>query len=1659
MAGLSDLEGLQILQTDLLAISESRLVNVDRLWMQLKARVEEFRGLLDKVPRNEQSRKSLMSGTVSLSQVEYSVNEDFQQNALQLADALNLDEIDSARIILEVQDASQALGRSIQESAVIRFHLTREYLLSCFRLLLALSTDLDLSLENEGTPTDSFRPIVNAVLEAQGRVDGSAFLRKCLQSMADIKSWLQSLADKISGASVLGQGQTPEFIETVEYQRVSLVRQHETLGMIVHYLVKGHSASIADFEHLLETMKRADKYDHLFVHNFPALGAFLSSIAAPEGVDLIEARALTQRIVAPDDQQSWTLHYVHAAVNAWWLAEYSGRYLDVPSDTSLANVNLAEDSKLRSKQFTEALRDGAFDFLLSLAADVKSLDWTDPARLGLRQWLQRKAPALLPDSVPFSTYFQELLMEQLESFIDAFITNMPDVLRRLRIDEDEQRQLSQTHEHDLDLERFLVIISFAFEGRPDAGQVFWSDPESNLAGFLHWASRRASTPLVSAFCEMLQAISGNEDCATSAHNFLLDEGVSLSGKMRRSQSLSWNQIIKELEFFSSKIRDRPALPQSNPYRSGKTNSDHVETEPESEMMLESYLRLISRLCTESAQVRSFLLKHTTFHVTDLLYQLASSLIPSRLRACAFTTLRSLATNKTRDVGEFIWISLDVWISGGYSPGTHISRGSHTPVSDWAMESIFQEIAGGFEEPNAFIQLLNTLITPYENESGFNDSLPFPESLGSTNRMPGIDPYVDFVLGQVFGMSATEINDLVQLRLLRLTCLTFISTCLSSFNEDLVIFANLSGIVMDNAIRASDLNAYIYLHPFARVMEWIFNDRVIAVLFDVLHQDAAEVAKSSPDSPLVLCLLCAIEVVTSVLQLQSTYLNIVRATIKSEPTLRRNPVANSAYVMFEDAVLNHLSIIPDLGFYIGAGHPSLTVASLKLLERLATAPRIISAPNRDKGKHSNRNKAIAAIEANSDTDQIARSLLNELNTRMDVESWPTESSYFIKTSILDFLISSLGAMPDHPTIAHLLLGFRCNQDSVEVVSGSPFSRRETIFFAIVDFVTDELLGDSVSGVSSWLISLKDKSIQLLKILWKSPLTSDIVIAELQSNNFLTHVIIKELFVDAQTIWDGRTIGNDEFLWSSSAEALSKFLNYRATVMQYIATELRHLSPDLSPALKQRILSTLLGSTTTDEGQQLQHFSAFDFFDFMELEIQAPNNLPKLVFLADLNLEVCKHSLNQVFATYDLRWVEELIALRKMELRTKGQLNGPQDEVGFDDEARSLVAYFIAYNHLVGIGHARIQALEAWVHLMVMMLKSGGVHGTHQLEFILRTLQVILPKLERYSLQSLDEASHLANLAEYLLYSIEFDERSLQKGELGDMANDRLYELFCICLRAINSPIANAALKRTLYCIAYRYLTGMSEVSKGCDLRHRHSIQNIKAAGERLMDVVCDDAYVGEEPGRTSALLLLCAFVMLAREEDSKYVVESLVRLNFIELVVDSLKNVSDELRETPREDVDIQLSYYRAKFDLLFHICRTRFGAATVLNAGLFRAIRESHLFSLDPDIGVDIDDSEIVAKHYSLLIAAMRVINAAVLSRGSQNQHTLTQGRQFLSENRLSVLTVLKRSAKLGIVDDTISEEIVQTLVESYMYLISMTNYLDFEDDARPQKPTAMAFT
>jgi nuclear pore complex protein Nup205 len=1367
------------------------------------------------------------------------------------------------------------------------------------------------------------------------------------------------------------------------------------------------------------------------------------------------------KLICKADENDWSLPFLGATVRAWWIAEYSGWYLD---DPDLQGVDLDEEDRQRSKQFTESLKEGAFDFMLSVAADCKTPDWHDPARSGMRQWLQRKSPPLSSDPAPVSEFFQKALMEQLEVFIDAFISNLPDVLRKLRVEEDEQRQLSQTHEQDLDLERFLIIIAYAYEGRPDAADAFWSDPDSNLAGFLHWASRRASTPLVSAFCEMLQAISDNSDCATAAHEFLLDDGHQSSGKMRRSQSLTWSQIFKELIFFTNKIRDRPTPAQSNVYRAGKPANEQAETEPESAMMLECYLRLMTKLASKSEAARHMLLRDPKFNLVELLFQLASSVIPPRLRACVFYTLKALLTNKTQEEQLIMWRCVENWMTGGYvsqPAGQHKSTVPATQSPTALMEAIFQEIGEGFEEPNAFIQFLTWLVTPVKGYGPLHDILPFPEDLGSAVRQPGIDLYIDYVLGHVFGYKSKDMVDPSQLRMLRLSCLEFAMTCLGTFNEDLIIVGNESNIDIDTAIGATDLATYVRLHPFARVMEWMFNDKVMDAVFSTIHQDPAEVGNAAPDSPIVLGVLRAIEVVTKVLDIQDTYLDLVRPLVKLQSAQRRQPVANAAYASFEDGLMNHLNLVVDLGRFCGIGYPELTLASLKLLEKISTSSKIISAWNPGAGRHAHRNKAIVALELNGEAEAIAISLSAELTKTLDFGRKTETPNYLSKIYILNFLYECLKANPEQPTIAHAFLGFRCGVNKLTVEPHNAFDTQKSLFHNLLSIILEVPYGETEQdGISGWLVTLKTKALRILQVLWNSRLSSAIVLDELRSLKLPFHLLLREVLIEPHLRWDGSELNDPKFLLENGSLAYIDFLGHRSMVFEYVAMELCMVAQNRMPTAKREILDALGGQVKGDDNETITIPNIFHLYDFIQSDAEWDVAEPVFNHYKDLDLKACATQINGT-VVFDLDKVHEIILLKRSE-GGKGLELMPQDYLTeIEMEEKLLLEYLVYCNRRNDITAIRLKTLQAWTKVVLVLIETNGFKGTDKATLFQQALQAILPSLEAFSTDARPEANELAKLAKVLLFKIDFSPELTSTATISQSAlvktsplNDKLLQLFQICLNAIGKWSGGADLRSIYYSICYRYITGILDNGSGFAAARLKTVKAIQAHGERLLNVICDDAYGSDTACQTCALVLLGAFINLGRNEDDTSVVEVLSRLNFIGILVDSLKSLLQDwlaIIRSPSPASAGQELYISAKLSLLLNLAQTKSGAKYVLHANLLRVVELSGLFTVDPELEVDASDVVGLEKLYALLVKVSRIVAAAVVRQGS---HNVLQGRRFLTLARGLVVHVLKRSVGIGGKGATmgvggagrIDEELedrIDELAEAFMVLIAATGFLE----------------
>lgn len=211
----------------------------------------------------------LVPGKIKIGDDEYAINDDFVNDCLKVADDLDLDELEAARILLDcdAEGDPETQSRPLWECAVIRFHQERRYLLDCMRLCVEIAADeeLDPGLQDAfgmvadekvfGIPPPGVRP------------DGPVkkIVPRCMEAMQSVRSMLQGMMDKAAARNMLQQAsllRPPENQETFDFSRASLVEQHECLAAILHAAVEKRHASVDDFKDFLQVLKKADKYDH-----------------------------------------------------------------------------------------------------------------------------------------------------------------------------------------------------------------------------------------------------------------------------------------------------------------------------------------------------------------------------------------------------------------------------------------------------------------------------------------------------------------------------------------------------------------------------------------------------------------------------------------------------------------------------------------------------------------------------------------------------------------------------------------------------------------------------------------------------------------------------------------------------------------------------------------------------------------------------------------------------------------------------------------------------------------------------------------------------------------------------------------------------------------------------------------------------------------------------------------------------------------------------------------------------------------------------------------------------------------------------------------------------------------------------------------------------
>ncbi|KAF8425168.1 nucleoporin Nup186/Nup192/Nup205 [Tirmania nivea] len=1693
---LSELDHTVLLETLVSATSTNPSdISANDVGYQLESSLDELKNVLVIPPKNDASRQQVKTGVLEILDASYKLNDQFIEAIIKLSEDLNLDEVVAATLLLQGQQLSDRLDRDVIQSATFLFHRRQLNLLQSLRIIFSAPLDENVDPEIAAVLQRAIEVLTQDRKEGEGSYYGA-----CTKAMSVTRSYLQKLREKDANAIQLGLHTQPGWVEWIEDMHIQLkflTDQHEALATILFCLAKHKRAALANFKKLLETMGTFEDYSILIAHHLPPIYALITMLCSNDTpLPFSKVIHLHRDLLKMYQESRWPLRYVQAAIILWWVTEFNGLCNDPPASaaTEVADVtNTLDYIKDVYQPSKRALKEGAFEYMLALATDVGLVNDLDINRDNLREFLQGQAKQLT-ESHLLSEEFKKLVIIQFEQFVDSFIANMADILKDLKTKE-EEAVLLQQKEVEFDLERFFFIISYIYYGRSDAALTFWNDPESNLYGFLMWASSNLTPLMATVMSYMLASFSFGEQCSAHAHKFLKEEFAPGIARQRRGMHyLSWGSIFQRMENYVTQLGNIRTQGTTGMYRPPPPPPiDATEPLLETTLIIDAHIRLIGRIAQESEEARSWLYENNSFCVLEALFQTLERRTPTQLLASIFYAVSSFLAGKKEEYAKNIWDAIDHWAFGIYpQPTALVVAGPAIPFSGTDIQNL-DSIKLSIYPSEAFTRLLVALVKPAD-DGLLNDKLPFPEDNPrfTHTRPTAIDPYVDFVLRdifratlwQVFSRPKEDANALNSASVymgntmnmtsvlangakkkdqsvapnpadpqsiirahVQLACLQFILACLSSFNEDLILYAERSGIAVDTAIRSSSLKTYASLHPSARVMEHLLSEKCITVLFEIIKHGVVTLNNAPEGSPLADTVLMAIEVLELMSQLQSTYFNIVRPLVQGDERRRKNLqlIGGNTFGSLEEAILYNLDVVVCLGLFTEVGDAAIAAAALRLLERLVVTPTLIQAPEVNYGRPMKRNRILNIMEGHPDSKRVQFGFIHRMET-------PSEESGvvdLIKMRILGLLNASLDASPSETCVAHFLLGFAISDGTVELSTAQGgIGSGVSLFHTLLDIVMglDEK-PSSVLEYENTKCELKNQCYNVLRRLWKSNLTTSDIMYTLRANKFLVMQWTQQALITPDTLWDGRAFRNDDaFFESQSVNTLCWFLDRRSSLFDYVGLEIRQLASQGASTTVSRYLASLLGTTATD-GTLVSNTRLLDLLDFLELEAPEIAGEPSIQWFKGVDFTPAEKSYGSAII-YEPNNVRSLLLLKKRELESKGRLQSGQEE-SMQNEMEAIIRHLAVESNIRIFKQSRLTCLKAWAQLTEVVLENCEFEQALKTTFLLQMLQAILPKLEAYCTSDVEGAQELSSLSQFIISHISFDSNTFGKGRASDIAHDRLYQLFRVSLRCIQSPLSYAKLRQDFYSISYRYLKGMTDLQEkiGATIGTRYSTQTIKSAGERLLEVVCSDAYAGEGACKNVALLLLDELVALGMQEGNGYVVEALVRNNFLVVLVDTISVLINHLIMST-VDADSALAFLKPSMGFLLRVAQTKAGARHVINARLFTGLKGSRLFEYDPDLGIGrVGDPKAVAKYYELLLWVLRVVTCCILSKGPQNEQTKKLGRQFLEDTKNVALTVFKRHANIrGPKPEAVGGDL-RELTDMFVLLMSLTGYIEAREE------------
>ncbi|XP_012779311.1 nuclear pore complex protein Nup205 isoform X2 [Maylandia zebra] len=1252
---------------------------------------------------------------------------------------------------------------------------------------------------------------------------------------------------------------------------------------------------------------------------------------------------------------------------------------------------------------------------------------------------------------------EEFYIRRVHSLITDFLALMPMKVKQLRNRADEDARLvhmSLQMDSELpsslrkDLDHLMILIGEFYSKDPfglELGLEFWCPTESlqhsSLQGsYLGMALQRPPhkqvvlskfvrqmgdllpSTLYISYLRMLKGLANGPQCAHYCFSLLKTNGAAHSDNIQgvSGSPVSWEHFFHSLMLYHENLRRDLPNPDSAHYRHPPLRGI---TQREMEG-LTSFLQLLTTIITWSENARLALCEHPQWTPAVVMLGLLQCSVPPVLKAELLHCLA--AFGKSPEIAASLWQSLEYTqiLQTVRAPGQRQAAGIEVELNE--IESSCEE----YPLTRSFCHLISTLV---------EGSLPV--NLGAGLRVPGFQPYLNFLRDSVFLPFPTrayrrpaekwEVADSV----------------LEVFHKLLRDYEPQPSDFVQEIVELQGEQVPAHKPPGHSIMFHLLNDSpMLALCLSLLEEGVRQLDTYAPfpgkkhlQSAVLHC-LCLLDLA---LQKEAVFMDLLR---ESQASLLVSPLEQllqgvSPQTRRADHIVNIARYL-----YHSSSNPEAAFQSAKILRRIANYPniqiRLVGDFTHDQAVSDKLMAGFVECLDNEDAE--------EGTEKDDVDSQKKVARIRHETQIhiLNLLITSLELKA--PNLALYLLGYEVKKpvSSTNLQDPGVLGCPRSCLHAILSRLqrgTEKRSGPALTQQAPHLAEL---CYQVIYQLCACPDTSGPTMRYLRtSQDFLFSHLQHLPFI----------------LPSNQIAALSQM----SWLMKTAAIELRVTSLNRQRSHTQRLVSLLLDdqphaqhadgeSGMEDETRSVSGFLHFDTVSKVRRKllsvldaIEFSQDMPELLqldFFERTQIEQvisnCEHVNEQGHTVCNVKLLHRVLVAEVNALQGMAAIG---QRPLLMEEVNSILQQVVERNRVRRSLSAKRHALQSWRSLVETLLTAcpADLIPADERQLIIRDLLLDLHD----KVLSEDAAGELMPIVAGAVFTLtaHLSQSVLSEQQQGvgleassgfaSIANSALHLILRKLLDFILSTGGGyQRLRAHLYGSLLYYLQiaqkpeepdtlqtagkamweRLTAPEDGFSKLQRENLAIIESYGKALMEVVCRDACDGHEISRMLAMAVLDRILSIDRQNQwLLYICNS----GYLRSLVESLRQDDVALQSllTPQPPLLKPLYIFESKMALLTRVAKTGQGAVELLRCGLVAQLMECQVFDMVPDSDahrVMRDPSGFIPspmdRYRQILLPTLRLFQVILTSTSINHQQGAAQVLQWLIVHADTIQSLLR---------------------------------------------------